>query len=61
MSHLPDMVLIDPSLSEECKEYLKSLSEKELKGYHIALSHLGSSFSLVKSNGFLEWKSKRVK
>ena len=39
-------------------QFLKSLSEKELKGYQIAKDHLQSSFSIEKSNGFLEWKSK---
>ncbi len=36
-------------------EYLASLSEKEMKSYLIAKSHLGMSFSLEKSTGFLEW------
>lgn len=36
--------------------YLKSLSEREYKGYMIAKTHLGSSFDIEKSNGFLEWK-----
>ena len=46
------------SLFEEllCREYLKTLSEKESKAYHIAKSHLGPSFQLEKSNGFLQWK-----
>ena len=39
-------------------KYVESLSEKELKAYHIAKSHLGSSFSLEKSRGFLDWKAK---
>ncbi len=40
-------------------QYLASLSEKEMKAYLIAKSHLGMSFSLEKSTGFLEWyKSK---
>ena len=40
-------------------QYLASLSEKEMKAYLIAKSHLGMSFSLEKSAGFLEWyKSK---
>jgi hypothetical protein len=43
-----------------CGQYLQSLSEKELQGYHIAKSHLGSSFSLIKSHGFITWKSKNV-
>ena len=38
--------------------YVDSLSEKERKAYHIAKSHLGSSFSLEKSRGFLDWKTK---
>jgi hypothetical protein len=36
--------------------YIDSLNEKENMAYNIAKSHLGSSFSLEKSNGFLEWK-----
>jgi hypothetical protein len=37
-------------------KYIESLSEKELKAYNIAKSHLGSSFSLEKSKGFIDWK-----
>lgn len=36
-------------------EYVKGMSEKELKAYHIAKDHLGDSFQLEKSIGFLEW------
>jgi hypothetical protein len=36
--------------------YLDSLTEKEKKGYEIAKSHLGMSFDLEKSIGYLEWK-----
>jgi hypothetical protein len=36
-------------------EYVKSMTEKELKAYHIAKEHLGDSFQLEKSIGFLEW------
>jgi hypothetical protein len=39
-------------------KYVESLSEKELKAYHIAKSHLGTSFSLEKSKGFIDWKKK---
>ena len=38
--------------------YLKTLTEKEKKGYEIAKSHLGMSFDLEKSIGYLEWKKK---
>ena len=44
---------------EEEEEYLKTLSEKERKAYEIAKDHLGSSFDLVKSNGFLKWKKEK--
>ena len=39
--------------------FLKTLDEKELMAYHIAKSHLGSLFSLDKSNAYLEWKKLR--
>jgi len=38
--------------------YLQSLNEKEYKAYEIAKSHLGTSFDIKKSNGFLEWLKK---
>jgi len=37
-------------------QYLNSLCEKDRKGYEIAKSHLGMSFQLEKSLGFLEYK-----
>jgi len=42
------------------KLYLDSLTEKELKSYAIAKSHLGTSFQLEKSLGFLKWKSEYI-
>ena len=41
------------------EEYLKSLTEKEYKAYEIAKSHLGTSFDLKKSNGYLDWLKKQ--
>lgn len=41
------------------KEYLESLDEKQLQAYSIAKNHLGESYSLVKSNGFLEFLKQR--
>lgn len=38
------------------QQYIESLSKKEKKAYDIAFHHLGSSFTLEKSIGFLEWK-----
>lgn len=37
------------------QKYIDTLSPKEKKAYLIALSHLGMSFQLEKSRGFLEW------
>jgi len=45
------------SIEELCNQYLQTLTEKEYKAYLIAKSHLGTSFQLEKSNGFLKWKS----
>lgn len=41
------------------EEYVASLNPKELKAYNIAKSHLGMSFDLQKSNGFLEFKKQK--
>lgn len=42
-------------------EYLQNMTEKELKAYHIAKDHLGQSFQLEKSIGFLEWHKDKTK
>ena len=43
-------------------EYLKSLSDKDKKGYEIAKSHLGMSFQIEKSVGFIKYiKSKQTR
>ena len=35
--------------------YLSSLNEIQTKAYLIAKDHLGSSFNVVKSNGYINW------
>lgn len=45
----------DDEETEEDK-YLKTLDKKELQAYEIAKTHLGNTFHLKKSNGFIEWK-----
>lgn len=40
-------------------EYISHLSEIEKKAYKIAYSHLGSSFNVVKSNGYNDWLKTR--
>jgi hypothetical protein len=44
-------------VQESINDYLSQLDEKERKAYCIAYSHLGSSFSIQKSIGYLKWKS----
>jgi hypothetical protein len=43
----------------ELAQYLATLTPKELKGYHIAKSHLGMTYQYEKTNSFIEWKKKR--
>ena len=43
------------------EQYLNSISPKEMKAYLIAKSHLGMSFQLDKSVGFIKWKKEQTK
>lgn len=38
--------------------YLQQLDEHNKKAYLIAKEHLGTSFTIYKSNGYKQWKSK---
>lgn len=40
-------------------EYISHLSAIEKKAYKIAHNHLGSSFNVVKSNGYNDWLKTR--
>lgn len=44
------------TLTQLKEMYVDSLSPKEKKAYLIARDHLGMSFTLEKSVGFLQWK-----
>lgn len=41
--------------------YLKSLSPKEFKAFLIAKDHLGMTFDIEKSIGFIKWLINRTK
>ena len=45
------------SITKLAELYIESLSPKERKAYMIAREHLGMSFTLEKSVGFLKWKN----
>jgi competence protein ComGC len=54
---IPASVLKLP-LEKQCEvyNYLIQMSESQKKAYLIAQDHLGTSFNILKSNGFIEWK-----
>jgi hypothetical protein len=45
----------DEGLKANVIEYLSQLDPIEKKAYKIAKDHLGSSFNIVKSNGYCDW------
>ena len=45
----------DIKLQASIIEYLSQLNPIEKKAYKIAKEHLGSSFNIVKSNGYCDW------
>ncbi len=46
------------NLEKLLKEYKSQLTEQENIILDIAIEHLGSSFDITKSIGFIEWKKK---
>jgi hypothetical protein len=50
----------DNMVHELCDEYLECMNEKERKAYIIAKTHLGDSFQLEKSIGFLDWVKQKL-
>ena len=46
---------LDECLKANLLQYLNQLDLIEKKAYKIAKDHLGSSFNVVKSNGFCDW------
>ena len=44
---------------EHTEDYIKQLTPFEESAYKIAKSHLGTSFNLKKSNGYLKWIGKK--
>ena len=43
----------------EIFNYLNELDSNNKKAYEIAYDHLGSSFNILRSNGFKEWKKSK--
>lgn len=49
------------NLQQLVAEYMEQLSDVERKACVIAKDHLGSSFNIVKSNGFNDWIKEKEK
>jgi hypothetical protein len=49
-----------PEKRQEVMDYLSEMDEQHRQAYEIALNHLESSFDIVRSNGFQDWKKSRV-
>jgi len=45
----------DIFIQETIIKYLKQLDPIEKQAYTIGIHHLGTSFNVVKSNGYIEW------
>lgn len=43
----------------EIFEYLSQMDENDRKAYDIAYTHLGTTFNIVRSNGYKEWLAKK--
>ena len=53
-----DIVTIKTKMVED---YLNSLTSQEKKTMNIAQDHLGTSFNILKSIGFIKWNEQRLK
>jgi len=47
------------SSSQVIQEYISTLNTFEQKGLAIAINHLGPSFDMKRSSGFVRWKETR--
>ena len=56
---IPENVYHYPmEIQESILNYLNQMDDKERKAYTIAKEHLETSFNIIKSIGYIEWKKK---
>lgn len=48
-----------PEIQEQIHNYLQEMDVYQRKAYLIAIDHLGSTFDILRSNGFSEWRESR--
>jgi hypothetical protein len=46
----------DKELQDSIKNYLNQLDNIEKKAYIIGKKHLGTSYNIIKSNGYINWQ-----
>ena len=47
-----------PTIEQLVEQYIAQMTPLQMQAYEIARSHLNTSFSIVKSNGFKEYLKK---
>jgi len=53
---IPDSILkLSPEQQQLVFSYLEQLNDFDRKAYIIAKNHLGTSFDILRSNGYLRW------
>lgn len=56
---IPESVLLYTiEVQKDIFDYIQQMNDESKKAYLIAKAHLGSSFNILKSNGYKEWKNK---
>jgi len=48
-------------IQESILKYIEQLDEKQRVAYSIAKDHLGTSFNILKSIGYMNWKKEQDK
>ena len=48
-----------PNVDNKVDQYIAQLDDMQRKAMEIAKSHLGTSFNIKRSNGFIEWQKKQ--
>ena len=48
-------------VQESIRQYIEQLNPIQKKAYLIAKEHLGSSFDVIKSNGYIIWNNRKNK
>ena len=49
------------SVEQLVEQYIAQMSPLQMQAFEIARSHLNTSFSIVKSNGFKQWIAEQKK